>query len=199
MALPLNPQIACPNCGAFFRASVLELQAMTECPACSRLTQINLFPAFDRPVAAGAAAEKVVMDGEATCFYHAGHRAHVPCDACGRFLCALCDLDLNGRHYCPQCLEVAMTKNTVQELERNRTRWDRIISTLLLAPLLLCFTIMIMPITSLAVLILIGWKWNAPASLVTNTRVHLIVYAVVAVLELMGGGILWWRMFVRPS
>lgn len=195
MALPVNPQIACPNCGAFFGAVIPDLQAMTECPSCSRPTQIILFPAFDRPVAAGTTAEKVVMDGEATCFYHAGHRAHVPCDACGRFLCALCDLDLNGRHFCPQCLEVAMTKNTVQELERNRTRWDKIIFSLLLFPLLLCY--ILVPLTSLAALFLIGWKWKAPPSQVNNTRVRLVIYGAVAVLELVLGCTMWWMMFGR--
>jgi hypothetical protein len=195
MPLPANSQIACPSCGAFFPLSGADLRSLLQCPACWRPTEIAVFPAYDRPAATGAAAEKVVMDGEATCFYHSTHRALVPCDACGRFLCALCDLDLNGRHYCPQCLEVAMTKNTVQELERNRTRWDKIIFSLLLVPLLFCY--IFVPFTSLAALILVVWKWKSPGSLVSNTRVRLIIFGVLAAVEFVLSSILWWMMFVR--
>ena len=197
MPLPANSLITCPACGAYFPPSGMDLQRLSQCPSCSRPTEITVFPAYDRPVAAGVTAEKVIMDGEATCFYHADHRAHVPCDACGRFLCALCDLDLNGRHFCPQCLEVAMTKNTVQVLERNRTRWDKIVLGLLLVPLVVFCLYMFVPVTSLGALILIGLKWKAPGSLVSNTRVRLIIYGVLAVAEFVGGSLMWWMILTR--
>jgi uncharacterized integral membrane protein len=187
-AAPNSP--ACPNCGAFFPVAGAELAALSECPRCLRSTRVILFPAYDRPATVGPTAEKVVLDGEATCFYHQQYRALVPCDACGRFLCALCDLHLQGRHLCPTCLETAMKKGTDQSLERNRTRWDQIISTLLLLPLLFCY--IFIPLTSLAALSLIVWKWKAPGSLVSNTRMHLVIYAIVAVLEFMAGSVIWW-------
>lgn len=192
MSQQANSPIGCPNCGAFFPLAPAELQALTQCPTCRRPTEIVLFPAYDRPVSTGAAAEKVIMDGEAACFYHPDHRALVPCDACGRFICALCDLDVNGRHFCPQCLEKAMTKNTVQSLERNRTRWDYIIFVLLLVPLIFCY--IFVPATALAALVVIGWKWKAPPSLVNNTRVRFIVYTIVAVVEMVVGCIGWWMI-----
>lgn len=196
MSLEANPQIACPACGAFFPRPSIELKGLQQCPACWRSTEIAVFPAYDRPATTGATAEKVIMDGEATCFYHANHRALVPCDACGRFLCALCDLDLNGRHFCPPCLELATTKKTVQVLERNRTRWDKIIFTLLILPLLFCY--IFVPFTSLAALVLVVWKWGSPGSLVNNTRVRFVIYGVVATAEFAGSCLLWWMAFVRP-
>jgi hypothetical protein len=39
---------------------------------------------------------------------------------------------------------------------------------------------------------MIVWKWNAPPSLVSNTRLFLILGAALAVLELAGGVIGWW-------
>ena len=165
MALPVNPHITCPDCGASFPTSAFELRALAECPGCRRPTEVTPFPAYDRPAAAVATAEKVIMEGESTCFYHSGNRAHVPCDSCGRFLCALCDLDLNGRHLCAPCLEKAMTKNTDVTLERNRTRWDKIIFSLLVLPLIFCYVFT--PFTSLAALVLVAWKWKAPGSQVT--------------------------------
>lgn len=192
MSRPANTQIGCPNCGAFFSLWATELKALSECPACRRPTEIIVFPAYDRPVSAGVAAEKVIMDGEATCFYHPDHRALVPCDACGRFICGLCDLDVNGRHFCPQCLEKAMTKNTVQSLERNRTRWDYIVFVLLVLPLVFCYVFV--PATALAALGVIAWKWKSPPSLVSNTRVRFIVYSIIALVEFVVGSILWWMM-----
>ena len=191
-----NSPITCPNCGAFLPATVAELQSLAECPACLRSTEVTVFPAYERPVAVGVAAEKVVMEGEATCFYHPANRAQVPCDACGRFLCALCDLDLSGKHLCPQCLEKAMAKNTLQSVERTRTRWDIIVFLLLLLPLMPCFMLFV-PLTALAALAFIGIKWKAPPSLVSNTRLRYIIFTILAVIELLAGSIMWWNMYFR--
>ena len=193
MALPANSPVTCPNCGAYFPAAVSALAMLGQCPACARPTKVILFPAFDRPAAAGAKAEKVVMDDEAACFFHPGNRAHVPCDNCGRFLCALCDLDLNGRHFCSPCLEKATSKNSLEAIERNRTRWDQIIAALVILPVVLCY--FMVPVTSLAALVLIGWKWKAPPSRVSNPRPRLIIYAILAVIELVTGSILWDMFF----
>ncbi|MBI3882210.1 MAG: hypothetical protein HY301_19385 [Verrucomicrobia bacterium] len=174
----------------------MELSALPQCPACEVETRVVLFPAFDWPFAEAVRAELVVLTGEATCFYHPQKRAHVPCDACGRFLCALCDLDVNGAHLCPQCLETGAKKSRLPELERERTRWDRIVSTLLFAPLVLCWVLL--PLTSLVALVVIGWKWKAPPSLVSNTRISLGVYAAVAVLQFGGSVFMWWLIFAGP-
>ncbi|MBW8864612.1 MAG: hypothetical protein JF609_06760 [Verrucomicrobia bacterium] len=194
MSSTANSYIACPNCGAFLPSTTAELQALTGCRACQRPMEVAVFPAYERPIAVGVAAEKVVMEGEAACFYHPDNRAQVPCDACGRFLCALCDLDLNGKHFCPQCLEKAMQKNTLQSVERTRTRWDMIVFLLLLLPVIPCF-LLLLPLTALCALVLIGVKWNAPRSLVSNVRVRFIIYAILGVLELIGGCVMWWNMF----
>lgn len=133
-----------------------------------------------------------MMEGEATCFYHAKKRAQVPCDECGRFLCAVCDLEVNGRHLCPQCLETGAKKGKVQSLERGRFRWDQVISTLLVLPLISCG--FLLPLTSLAALVLVVWKWKSPPSLVHNTRLSLIVCGVLALIEFIGGCAFWWFM-----
>jgi hypothetical protein len=172
------------------------LAALSQCPACQLSTQVLLFPAYDRPAPAGAPAQKVVMEGEAACFYHPNHRAYVPCDACGRFLCALCDLELQGRHLCPACLETASKKGNVQSLERNRTRWDQIVLLVLLVPLPCCY--ILVPFTSLAGLGLIIWKWKSASSLVSNTRLRMIIYAFVAVVEFAVGSIIWYMGFLQP-
>jgi ribosomal protein S27E len=197
--MPASAQtlLNCPNCGAPFPHDAASLAALGECPGCARATQVVVFPAFEKPPATATLAETVVAEGEATCFYHPQKRAHIPCDGCGRFLCAMCDLDLGGQHLCPQCLETGAKKGKLQSLERNRTRWDQIVSTLLILPVIFCY--FALPITSLAALILIGWRWKTPGSLVSNSRVRFIVYAIVAALEFLGSIVAWGIMIFRPN
>jgi ribosomal protein S27E len=190
MAAPANLPVACPSCGASFPFAAAELAALQACPRCAKPTRVILFPAYDRAPEMGQVAETVVMEGEATCFYHPQKRAHVPCDSCGRFLCAMCDLDMGGRHLCPQCVDAGVKKGKVQSLERGRTRWDLIISSTLFLPLVLCY--MVAPLSSLVALVFIVWKWKAPPSQVVNTRVRLGVYTVVALVEFIGSVAIWW-------
>lgn len=185
-----TPSITCPNCGGAFPTAAAELGARQQCPACLRWTSVIAFPALERPTATDAAAQHVVLEGEATCFYHPLKRAHTLCDNCGRFLCAMCDLDVYDAHLCPQCLQSAADKGRVKSLERRRVRYDQIASTLLVVPLLLCW--FLVPITSLAVLGLVGWKWKVAGSLVDNIRLRFAVYVVIAILELAGSSFMWW-------
>src|SRR5580765_4769226 len=98
--------IECPKC----RTPLTAFQSFNQpdflpCPYCDAPLQVEIFPAFFRPIAAGANAEALMLEGEASCFYHPQKKAVRPCDGCGRFLCALCDCELQGEHFCPACLE----------------------------------------------------------------------------------------------
>ncbi len=75
------------------------------CPSCGGEFIWTVFPAMEAGSARGTAAEPVVVEGQACCFYHERKKAVAACDFCGRFLCALCDLDWGGRRVCPSCLE----------------------------------------------------------------------------------------------
>ena len=94
----------CHSCGAPLPSEFVNLDGPTPCPNCGAQFQVLLFPALRRPQQAAAPAQTLV-EGESTCFYHPAKKAVVPCDHCGRFLCALCDIETAGRHLCPQCLE----------------------------------------------------------------------------------------------
>jgi hypothetical protein len=45
------------------------------------------------------------MPDQATCFFHADKAFQACCHRCGRFVCALCDLQLGAEHVCPTCFE----------------------------------------------------------------------------------------------
>jgi hypothetical protein len=172
-----------------------ELGALTRCPSCGVELAAVVFPAMTRAADSAATAQLVLEESEAACFYHADKRAVIPCSACGRFLCSLCDVELHGSHFCPGCLETGTRKGRLPALERSRTRYDRVVWSLLLVPLPLC--LLAAPVTAVAAMVLVFWKWRAPPSLVVNTRLRLALGGVLAVLELAAVSALWVIPFLR--
>jgi len=148
--------------------------------------QIEVFPALFRQLAPGSNAETVMVEGESTCFYHPNKKAVLPCEACGRFVCALCDCELHGQHYCPACLEVGRKKGKIKSLENQRTLYDSIALSLTIFPLLIFyFTIITAP---MALYISIRY-WNAPRSIIHRTKIRYVIAIVLAALQIIGWGV----------
>jgi len=144
------------------------------------------FPALIRPIVEGKSAEKVVMSDEAACFYHSAKKAVIPCSTCGRFLCALCDINIGGRHICPRCLESGMDKGKLEALETSRIRYDSIALSLAVIPLLIFWLTLI---TAPIALYYCIRYWKAPMSVVKRSKATFVVAALFAVAELVGWGI----------
>jgi len=171
----------CPKCFRPLPDEFLNLPDLQPCPDCQTPIRVEIFPALFRPIQSGRAAEVVLADTEASCFFHAQKRAVVPCGACGRFLCALCDCELNGQHYCPTCLEAGKTKGKIKNLEASRTRYDNIALALTFYPLVVFwFTIVAAPIA----LFLVIRHWNSPRGLTEPSRTRLVVAGSMAALEI---------------
>ncbi len=168
--------VQCPACRRSLPLEASVLAGLTYCPDCAAPIRIAVFPAFNRKPTSGQAAERITGESEAACFFHAAKKASVPCDECGRFLCALCDFQIDNRHLCPSCLESAQQKRTITSLERTRTRWDIIAWCVNLA-ILTCIGA---PFVALANLIITIIRWKAPGSRVANTRLRLITATLVA-------------------
>ena len=127
-----------------------------------------------------------MVEGESSCFYHPQKKAVVPCQGCGRFLCALCDCELQGEHFCPACLEVGRQKGRIKRLENQRTLYDAIaLSVAILPMLIIYFTIITAPI---ALFIALRY-WNAPRSIVRRTKIRLILAISIATLQILGWGV----------
>ena len=178
---------ACTKCGTVLDESALNSDS--QCPVCRSQLRVAAFPALTRENTPGASPQLVVAGGEAACFYHPDKRAVVPCDSCGRFLCALCDIELDTKHYCPGCLETTGPSKAVAPLESRRIRYDHVVWSLLILPIPFCM--ISAPVTATVALILVIWKWRAPPSLLVNTRIRLALGGAVAVAELVGMGLFW--------
>lgn len=180
-----SPSPACPRCRTPLPPAQLNTGGFVPCAACAMPLWAEVFPALLRPVGSGTAGETIMVEGEASCFYHPQKQAAVPCASCGRFLCALCDVELNGRHLCPACLESGQRKGKLGDLENKRMLYDSAALSLAILPLLLWpFTIVTAP-TAIGVAV---YGWNRPGSVVPRTRVRAVLAILLALAQIVGWG-----------
>jgi hypothetical protein len=170
---------------------VFNLPEPVPCPTCRASLLVRVFPAFHRGVEIGRAAEPLGSAEDASCFYHPRKKAVVPCADCGRFLCALCDLEIDGRHICPSCASRGTTTGSpaLGQVEGVRVLHDTIALYLATAPLLLWpFSLFTSPVA----LGFVVRYWNEPKRHpFGRTRLRLILAALFAVATLAGWGTLF--------
>jgi hypothetical protein len=130
-----------------------------------------------------------LVEGEASCFYHPEKKAAVPCQACGRFLCGLCDCELQGKHFCPGCLETGREKGKMQNLQNQRTLYGNIALALAVWPVVLVFGVYFTIFTAPMALYVAIRYWNAPLSLVGRTRARHVIAIVLGTLQIVGWGV----------
>ena len=175
--------ITCPKCQTSLYEGVFNRLEPMPCPACETPLQIEVFPAMFRRIASGQQAETVMVEGESSCFFHPEKKAVVTCQGCGRFLCALCDCELKGEHYCPNCLEAGKSKRKIQNLDNQRTRYDSIALSLAIFPMLFYYLTFIT--APMALFVAIRY-WNAPPSIVGQNRARSVLAILLALLQMAG-------------
>jgi hypothetical protein len=93
------PAVPCPDCAGDIVPDEINTEWQT-CPYCDKLLQIRLWPVVRQNTNAATA-----LSDQATCFFHPDKAFQACCQRCGRFVCALCDLQLGAEHVCPTCFE----------------------------------------------------------------------------------------------
>ncbi len=186
--------VQCPQCQAWLLDGVFNQPELSPCPACGVPLRVEVFPALFRRFNPGQSGETIMVEGESSCFYHPQKKAVLPCQGCGRFLCALCDCELNGQHFCPACLETGKTKGKIKSLEDQRTLYDGIALSLAVYPMLIFyFTIVTAPV---ALFVAIRY-WNAPRSIVHRTKIRCVAAIVLALMQMAGWGLLFFVLATR--
>ena len=178
----------CTNCNEQLSRAAANSDSLVACGACGNLLRVDVFPAISRVLPVGRNGATLQVDTEAGCFYHPRKKAIVPCAKCGRFLCALCELSLDGRHLCPTCLEKGKANKKIQNLENHRTCYDTI--ALLMATvsvLIYWITIFTAPI----VIYLTVRHWKSPSSIIPRTKVRFILAFFIAGIQIAG-----WILFI---
>ena len=174
-------QLTCAKCQGPLETEGFNTGAMARCAACETQAQVEIFPAFFNPHLTASGSETLLIDAEAGCFYHAQKKATVVCDNCGRFLCGLCDVHLDGRHLCPGCVDSGRKKKKIKTLENERLLYDSLALLLSLAPLLMWpFTLFTAPATVYVVV----RHWNSPSSVITRSKVRFVIALVIALVQI---------------
>ena len=176
----------CPACRAPLLPDMLNRPGLSRCPACRARLAIDAYPALLEGFRPGQAARRIVTDDEAGCFYHPGKQAVVACDECGRFLCSLCDLEIGGRHICPQCVGAGEQARPGAVLDNQRFLYDTFALWMAVLPLV------VSPLVSLFVT---ARRWGKPGSLVRRSRWRFAVAIPIALTQLA----LWGWLFFDVS
>ena len=95
----------CPGCGSRLSPQATPT-GWQDCPFCQKRVQIRLWP-----VARNVTKAADALPEQATCFFHPDKAFQACCQRCGRFVCALCDLQLGAEHLCPTCFERGRAKS----------------------------------------------------------------------------------------
>ncbi|MBI1839596.1 MAG: hypothetical protein HYR88_01945 [Verrucomicrobia bacterium] len=177
----MSTRIECLRCGNTLELAPAQLVPVAvACPACSSRLEYVTFPAFGRGIAPGKAADPVMIEGEGACFFHPRKRAHVPCDLCGRFLCALCDLEVSGKHVCPGCLATAKSNGALPAMERHRFIPESAALTLVCAGVVLPIAIITGPLA----IYFAARSFTGEGSLVGRRTFAAVTALLLAVLEI---------------
>lgn len=186
--------VKCSKCRALLFPELYNIGKLTPCPSCQSLLDIEVFPAL---LAAPTAAfpEPILVEGESSCFYHPDKKAAIVCQGCGRFLCALCDLEVNDRHVCPVCLETGQKKAKFKDLENTRILWDRMAISVAVLPLIFIWTSIIG--APVALYLVLRYR-KAPCSITGKSNIDFILAAVLAVLQIAAWLLLLFYVLTRP-
>jgi len=175
--------VFCPRCSSALPDWYFK-QARTDssCPSCYAKLSVEIFPAVFRQRAKIDLASLTSAEGEACCYEHTTKRAKAVCHQCGRFLCALCEVDIDGKIWCPGCLHPTRSGPKLQALERQRTLYDSI--ALALATLPALFFVYPSVISAPVVLFLTARHWKSPSSIVPRNKWRFIAAIILVLAEL---------------
>ena len=173
--------LACPECGFELKPAFLESQDFRSCHICGSEISVLAFPAcFVEPKKIGAMELRRGED-ETSCFHHDSKKAVADCARCGKFLCALCMVEVGSDILCPECLVSGERTAKDSYLERERTLYDSIALTLAIAPALtISFTLFGAPA---AIYVALRY-WKRPTSIVRRFAWRKYVALVLGLAEI---------------
>lgn len=181
-----TPLVTCTKCTAPLPGDYFNQSGLIPCPGCGQQLQVEVFPALFQRFAPGRKGEAIIEEGESSCFYHPQKKAVLPCDSCGRFLCALCDCELDGQHICPACLETGKKKGKIQSLQNHRVLYDSAALGLAVMPVVIAVFVYFTFITAPVALFIGIRHWNTPSSIVRRTKARYIAAIAIASLQIAG-------------
>jgi hypothetical protein len=169
--------LSCTKCKAQLPLHLVNLPGFNRCPHCRTELMVEVFPALFRTPEKGSVGDALVVDTHASCFYHAQKQAATVCGTCGKFICSLCDVEVEGQHLCPPCLESSQKQGKLKSLENRRTLHERIALHLCI---LSVFIFYVSFITGPLALYWAIKHRKTPSSIVQNTKLSWILAVILS-------------------
>ena len=186
--------IYCTGCQQELPLSIFKNEEFRPCPSCGARIYGAIFPALTKESPVSRSGETLLIDNESSCFYHPQKKAEVACEYCGRFLCALCDVEMEGKRMCPPCIESGKQKGRIKALENRRTLYDSIALSVAVLPMLIFYlTVITAPIT----IYLTFRYWKTPTSILHRGKWRFVLAVIVASLQIAGWGTLAFFLISR--
>jgi uncharacterized RDD family membrane protein YckC len=179
-AIVTTSALECSVCNAALSEQALRAGETARC-SCGESYRFVVFGAACRPPRRGEPAARRV-EQEASCFFHSDNVASATCDGCGRLLCRVCEVTLEGHHRCPTCLAPAPDRAFSRALDNERWMQDSI--TLLIAALPPFAFWPMSPLTACYALYRTKRYYGQRQSIVPRTRVRFVLAALLAIVEL---------------
>lgn len=187
--------LSCARCQAPLPNYFFVATNLMPCPSCGSEVMVRAFPVlFAQPRA--IPASEISGAGEAGCFYHPEKRAVVTCRICGRFLCALCNVEFKGQNWCPGCLESSSRKRKGIDFENHRILYDSVALALAVFPFLMLFWPSI--VGAPAALYVSIRYWKAPGSILPRTKIRFLAAILLAIGQLVLMGALIYQIARAP-
>ena len=187
--------VPCAQCQAPLPNYFFVATDLIPCPSCGAELLVRAFPALFTSHH-DVTSDDPLLEGNAGCFYHPEKRAFVHCQVCGRFLCALCNIEFKGQNWCPACLETSSRKKKEADLENHRTLYDTVALVFATVPFLLFWPSLIG--APLALYIVVRY-WKAPTSILPRTKIRFVLAVVFAIGELALFGVIIYSLAHLPK
>ena len=177
-----------PRCGACEAALALPEAAgagTLACPICRQASRAWLFPALHRESRADA-GQRLLEEGQSSCMAHPQKQAVAVCDACGKFLCALCDVEWNGEHLCTACIQHRKQSDHEGAHQTSYIHYDSVALGIVLLSLLMMSFFglggLIAPVT-----LYVAWRyWRVPWRPVPHRKWRMALAVLLATLIFVG-------------
>jgi hypothetical protein len=179
------PSLACPYCSHHLSKEYINTPDLIKCPSCSTSIQIITFAALYENPAQDTADNITVEEGEAICFYHHNKRASVVCHMCGRFLCNLCNIELEGDHICTECIEKGRKERNLTSLENHRVLYDNIALALALYPVIFFLFPWFSFLTAPAALYISSNHWKSPGSILGGSKIRFTIAIILSLFQIV--------------
>lgn len=177
--------LRCDVCDAAISEDAINRPELVVCARCGAPARVHVFRAMFEKTQAGTTPQAVQLDDESSCFYHPKKTAVLPCDHCGRFLCALCEIEIHGRHFCSGCVEQGATDGRMTELKPEYIHYDSIALGLAVLPALFLWPTLF---TAPAALYFVARYWKRPLSILPRRRWRFLVAALFAGMQVTAWG-----------